>query len=97
MAGQIRADRQTLMFSATWPSAIQRLAMDFLCTPARVTIGSKDLSASHSIAQVNSWLDVHCLRVFIDVQSYMYYAVGCNPSKHLAFAGLDQVAPACGG
>lgn len=47
-----RADRQTLMFSATWPAAIQTLAMDFLCCPARVTIGSKDLSASHSIAQV---------------------------------------------
>lgn len=40
------------MFSATWPASIQRLAMDFLCDPARVTIGSKDLSASHSVAQV---------------------------------------------
>ncbi|KAK9809444.1 hypothetical protein WJX73_008058 [Symbiochloris irregularis] len=52
IAGGIRADRQTLMFSATWPASIQRLAMDFLCNAARVTIGSKDLSASHSIAQV---------------------------------------------
>ena len=50
--GLTRADRQTLMFSATWPPSIQQLAAEFLCNPAHVTIGSLDLSASHSIAQV---------------------------------------------
>ena len=52
IAGRTRADRQTLMFSATWPPAIQRLAAEFLCAPVRVTIGSADLSASHSVSQV---------------------------------------------
>ena len=40
------------MFSATWPSSIQKLAAEFLCNPVKVTIGSQDLSASHSVTQV---------------------------------------------
>ena len=51
IAGATRADRQTLMFSATWPTAIQKLAAEFMASPARVTIGSQDLSASHSVTQ----------------------------------------------
>ena len=47
----IRADRQTLMFSATWPTEIQRLAMEFLVKPIKVTIGSEDLAASASVTQ----------------------------------------------
>lgn len=54
IAGATRADRQTLMFSATWPPAIQKLASEFQATPARVTIGSQDLSASHSVRQVRT-------------------------------------------
>lgn len=57
IASQIRADRQTLMFSATWPMAIRKLASEFLCNPARVTIGSQDLAASHSVKQVVEVLD----------------------------------------
>ena len=52
IVSQTRADRQTLMFSATWPPAIQKLASQFLADPARVTVGSQDLSASHSVKQV---------------------------------------------
>ena len=33
--GQIRPDRQTLMFSATWPKDVQRLAT--VCTSCRIT------------------------------------------------------------
>ena len=51
IAAATRADRQTLMFSATWPAAIQKLAAEFMAAPARVTIGSQDLSASHSVTQ----------------------------------------------
>ena len=55
ITNQIRSDRQTAMFSATWPSAIQKLASEFLACPhARVTIGSADLSASHSVRQVRA-------------------------------------------
>ena len=49
-----RADRQTLMFSATWPPGVGKLAADFLANPTRVNIGSAELAASHSIAQVRT-------------------------------------------
>ncbi len=52
IASETRADRQTLMFSATWPPAIQKLASEFMAEPTRVTVGSQDLSASHSVKQV---------------------------------------------
>lgn len=44
------------MFSATWPTAVQKLAANFLCSPIKVTIGSQDLAASHSITQVSTRL-----------------------------------------
>ena len=47
----IRADRQTLMFSATWPTSVQKLAMEFLVQPVKVTIGSQELAANHSVKQ----------------------------------------------
>ena len=54
IAGQTRADRQTAMFSATWPPGINKLAKEFLAEPARVNIGSTELAASHSIAQART-------------------------------------------
>ena len=53
----IRADRQTLMFSATWPPEVQKLAMEFLSEPAKVTVGSDELAASHSVAQTVEVID----------------------------------------
>ena len=49
---QIRPDRQTLMFSATWPKEVQRLAMDFLNNFIQVNIGSLELSANHNVKQI---------------------------------------------
>jgi ATP-dependent RNA helicase DDX5/DBP2 len=49
---QIRPDRQTLMWSATWPKEVQRLAQDYLKDYIQVNIGSLDLSASHNITQI---------------------------------------------
>lgn len=60
IAGRTRADRQTLMFSATWPSEVQKLALEYLANPAKVMIGSQDLSASHSVTQVRG---CHCRQV----------------------------------
>ena len=36
VVGQIRKDRQTLMFSATWPDSVQKLAHDFMNDPTQV-------------------------------------------------------------
>jgi len=49
---QIRPDRQILMWSATWPKEIQKLALEF-CTekPIHVCIGASDLAVNSSIKQ----------------------------------------------
>ncbi|KAH6577303.1 hypothetical protein BASA60_004097 [Batrachochytrium salamandrivorans] len=49
--------RQTVMFSATWPQTIQRMAMMYLNDPVKVTVGSTDLSANISIEQRVEVLD----------------------------------------
>ncbi|KAH9836757.1 DEAD-domain-containing protein, partial [Rhodofomes roseus] len=46
------AERQTLMFSATWPDAVRRLASTFQRDPVRVTVGSDDLTANSRVEQV---------------------------------------------
>ena len=48
---QIRPDRQTLMWSATWPKEVKRLAEDYLKDYIQVNVGSMELSASHNITQ----------------------------------------------
>ncbi|KAJ9134441.1 ATP-dependent RNA helicase dbp-2 [Pleurostoma richardsiae] len=50
--GQIRPDRQTLMWSATWPKEVRNLASDFLTDFIQVNIGSMDLAANHRITQI---------------------------------------------
>ncbi|SBS90521.1 ATP-dependent RNA helicase DDX5, putative (DDX5) [Plasmodium ovale curtisi] len=49
---QIRPDRQTLMWSATWPKEVQALARD-LCKdqPVHVNVGSLTLTACRRIKQ----------------------------------------------
>ncbi|XP_014671389.1 PREDICTED: probable ATP-dependent RNA helicase DDX5 isoform X1 [Priapulus caudatus] len=49
---QIRPDRQTLMWSATWPKEVRTLAEDFLKEYVHITIGSLTLSANHNIMQI---------------------------------------------
>lgn len=48
---QIRPERQTLMFSATWPKEVQQLAYDFIQEYVFINIGSLDLRANHDITQ----------------------------------------------
>ena len=45
-------DRQTLMWSATWPKEVQRLAEDFLSNYVQVNIGALQLTANHNILQI---------------------------------------------
>jgi len=49
---QIRPDRQTLMWSATWPKEVRRLAEDFLTDPIHLQVGSLNISANHNILQI---------------------------------------------
>ncbi|KAL9181111.1 hypothetical protein ACHAXT_009916 [Thalassiosira profunda] len=46
------ANRQTLLFSATWPKEIQRLAFDFLQDPVQINVGEiNSLNANKDITQ----------------------------------------------
>jgi superfamily II DNA/RNA helicase len=45
MRPQIRPERQTLLWSATWPKEVQAIARDFLRDFYQVTIGSTELKA----------------------------------------------------
>ncbi|XP_018326302.1 ATP-dependent RNA helicase dbp2 isoform X2 [Agrilus planipennis] len=49
---QIRPDRQTLMWSATWPKEVQSLAAEFLKDYVQINVGSLQLSANHNILQI---------------------------------------------
>lgn len=49
---QIRPDRQTCMWSATWPKEVANLASDFLENYIQVTIGSDELTANSRIEQI---------------------------------------------
>jgi len=51
IVSQIRPDRQTTMWSATWPKRVQSLARDFFTNPIRVNIGSMELSANPNVLQ----------------------------------------------
>ena len=52
--------RQTVMFSATWPEEIRRLARTFLKPEiVRITVGGQDLAANHRVKQI-----VECIEKF---------------------------------
>ncbi|XP_076946181.1 DEAD-box ATP-dependent RNA helicase 20-like isoform X2 [Bidens hawaiensis] len=59
---QIRPNRQTLYWSATWPKEVESLARQFLCNPYKVIIGSPALKANQSINQI--------IEVVTDVEKY---------------------------
>ncbi|KAJ3090847.1 RNA-dependent ATPase [Physocladia obscura] len=44
-------ERQTVMFSATWPQSVMNLSKKYLKNPVHITVGSKDLSANVDIEQ----------------------------------------------
>jgi superfamily II DNA/RNA helicase len=53
IVSQIRPDRQTLMWSATWPKDVQRLAARFLGPdPIQTRIGSDGLTANRDVKQI---------------------------------------------
>merc|ERR1719232_1688045 len=57
--GQIRPDRQVLMWSTTWPKEVRKLAEDFLQEYVHINIGSMGLSANHNIMQIVDVCEEH--------------------------------------
>ncbi|CAG00282.1 unnamed protein product, partial [Tetraodon nigroviridis] len=47
----VRPDRQTVMTSATWPTAVRRLAKSYLRDPMIVYVGTLDLAAVNTVEQ----------------------------------------------
>ena len=45
-------DRQTLMWSATWPKEVQKLAEEFLTEYIQVNVGALQIHANHNILQI---------------------------------------------
>ncbi|XP_062116163.1 DEAD-box ATP-dependent RNA helicase 30-like [Humulus lupulus] len=62
IVAQIRPDRQTLYWSATWPREVEVLARQFLRNPYKVVIGSTNLKANQSINQI--------VEVMTDMEKY---------------------------
>lgn len=65
IVSQIRPDRQTLMWSATWPKEIRNLAEDFLVDYIKVNVGSEDLAANPNIEQ-----HIHVVSEFKKLDSF---------------------------
>ncbi|XP_045214081.2 uncharacterized protein LOC123564505 isoform X2 [Mercenaria mercenaria] len=49
---QVRPDRQTLMWSATWPKEVRQLAEEFLVDYVQMNIGALQIHANHNILQI---------------------------------------------
>jgi ATP-dependent RNA helicase DDX5/DBP2 len=88
--GQIRPDRQTCMWSATWPKEVRQLASDFQTDFIQVNIGSMDLSANHRITQI--------VEVMSDMDKrdrmtkHMEKIMNDRDNKILIFTGTKRVA-----
>lgn len=64
---EIPRNRQTLMYTATWPKEVTKIAGDLLRNPVQINIGSIDeLVANKSITQVFIW-PCFCLFAILDV------------------------------
>jgi ATP-dependent RNA helicase DDX5/DBP2 len=58
--GQIRPDRQTLMFTATWPKDVVSISREFLKeNPVQINIGTLDLKANKAIKQIVQCCEDH--------------------------------------
>lgn len=53
----IQKNRQTLMWSATWPKEVRELANDFLSNPITVVIGTSKLTINSDIIQLFDQVD----------------------------------------
>ncbi|CAG5112350.1 Oidioi.mRNA.OKI2018_I69.chr2.g6574.t2.cds [Oikopleura dioica] len=85
IVGQIRQDRQTLMFSATWPKEIQKLAADFMKTPTQIFIGNQELTANPNIEQI-----VEVVNDFDKPMRFNYWFQTITSKKILVFTDTKR-------
>ena len=51
IVNQTREDRQTLLWTATWPTEVRELAKSVTSKPIKIDIGSEDLRTKENIKQ----------------------------------------------
>jgi len=90
IVSQIRPDRQTLLWSATWPREVQNLARDFLCDPIQVNIGSLKLQANPNVTQEVVVVDEFDKKNRL----YDYLEKLMDGSRILIFTGTKRTADA---
>ncbi|KAK7789668.1 hypothetical protein R5R35_011442 [Gryllus longicercus] len=87
---QIRPDRQTLMWSATWPKEVRNLAEEFLSDYIQVNIGSLQLSANHNILQIVDVCQEHEKEGKLSL--LLQDITGEGDSKTIVFVGTKRKA-----
>jgi ATP-dependent RNA helicase DDX42 len=104
LLGQTRPDRQTLLFSATMPQRVERLAADALTSPVRITVGVTG-TANEDVRQVieifsdedgkHRWLVDH-VPSFVDEGEVLVFANQKNRvellSEKIENLGIAKVA-----
>ncbi|KAJ3241030.1 ATP-dependent RNA helicase dbp2 [Chytriomyces hyalinus] len=91
---QIRPDRQTLMWSATWPKEVQTLARDYMQDYIQVNVGSLSLSASHNVTQVIEMMSNFDKRNRL-VQLLDKIEKEDRSAKTIIFTGTKKMADEC--
>jgi superfamily II DNA/RNA helicase len=87
---QIRPDRQVLMWSATWPKEVRRLAEDFLDDYVHINIGAQSLHANHNILQIVDVCDEYQKEQKL---ARLLEEIGCEPhNKILIFVETKRKA-----
>uniref|UniRef100_A0A8D8QXI6 RNA helicase n=1 Tax=Cacopsylla melanoneura TaxID=428564 RepID=A0A8D8QXI6_9HEMI len=83
-----RPDRQTLMWSATWPREIQKLAQEFLTNPIQLNVGSANLAANPNIKQ---FVEIcHDYEKPAKLQNLLRDIWVDGPKRTIIFAGLKR-------
>lgn len=79
---EVPAHRQTLMYTATWPRDVRKIAADLLVNPVQVNIGNVDeLAANKAITQVLTLL-MSKFKVTVDIVIIikLFRCLKCPPS-----------------
>jgi ATP-dependent RNA helicase DDX5/DBP2 len=87
ICSQIRSDRQTLMFSATWPMEIRNLAASFQRDFVRVHVGSEELVANSDVHQ-----HVYVVEEFDKMNRLIEILKGVGRQRALIFTKTKRMA-----
>ncbi|CAK85837.1 unnamed protein product (macronuclear) [Paramecium tetraurelia] len=101
---QIRPQRQTMLFSATWPKEVQKLALDFCKQePVHIQIGNVELTSNKMIKQIvyvmkaieknqryNQTIDDHQYLCYLNILRLLYLLKDIAHKKILIFCSTKK-------